>query len=610
MRNTEARNILGLDPGDDPRAFLSAFEETIDYKQELVNNAPSQEIRFRYQQELLEYKAAVQVIGGKQKIRPHTDFVVVLLLIASFSSVGWWGYQWYQEQWNAHARNEVIIAQLQADGRIAVIGRKWDVAEKAYRKIQDLDPGSPVAATGFESIKRGQQEERSQQLFYTLGESQAALEAGRWAEAERLARAVLTQNPGNESARRKLEMISDGRRKQDISLKMMAIADALDLGKLPDARQALADLRQTDPQNPNLSIFAKRIATEDARIKQRLDKARDLYQQALQLDTGAYSPKALTLLDDARRLNPGSQEIRALHRKMSAYTRALHVPGDFPTIAKALEAARPRDLIRIAAGTYKEALVIDQPIRLEGSADGKTILELPCMEASIITLTRNATGSRISGLDLKHRGFDHGKDRFSGITVEARDVVISACNVHHSAGHGIAVVSGASATITGCKITACGWDGVTAYGAGSHVTLVDTLCQGNLQHGMGFWLGGSGSVTSSRMLKNGLCGIVAMSKGTVVKVKSSTCSNNREAGILVANGVTATLDSNRCEKNLLSGVVARGDGTSVSLTNNTVQGNREAGILTHLGVQVSKFENNQAHGNALRQIWRNAALKK
>jgi hypothetical protein len=71
MKTTEARKILGLDPGDDPRSFIPAFEETVEYKQELVDNAPSDEMKFRYQQELLEYQAAVKVVAGKQKIRPH-----------------------------------------------------------------------------------------------------------------------------------------------------------------------------------------------------------------------------------------------------------------------------------------------------------------------------------------------------------------------------------------------------------------------------------------------------------------------------------------------------------------------------------------------------------
>ncbi|MBT8043364.1 MAG: right-handed parallel beta-helix repeat-containing protein, partial [Verrucomicrobiae bacterium] len=325
--------------------------------------------------------------------------------------------------------------------------------------------------------------------------------------------------------------------------------------------------------------------------------------------TGEYSPEAMSLLEEARRLHPESEQIVALHQKMGNYTRAIKVPVDYPTITKAIEEARPRDVIRVAPGTYNESLIIDKPIRLEGSADGKTIIQLPAKEAAMITITAEAAGTRVSGFDLKHTGFDHGTDRYSGVTIQANDVSITSCNVEHSAGHGIAVIDGAKAKITGCQITLCGWDGISVYGNNSQADITDVRCQGNLQNGVGFWLGGSGSVAGSRMLKNGLSGIVAMSKGTKVEIASNTCSSNREAGILVSDAVTASVTSNLCEKNLLSGIVARSKGTSVDLVNNVTKGNHEAGILTHLGVKIGKFENNKSSGNVSQQIWRDARLK-
>ncbi|MFK7910185.1 MAG: right-handed parallel beta-helix repeat-containing protein [Akkermansiaceae bacterium] len=609
MQNTEARKILGLDPDDDPRAFLPAFEETREFKRELVANAPSDEIKFRYQQELLEYEAAVKVVAGKQKARPHTDFIVVLMLIAAFSAVGWWGYQWYQQQWNAHEQTEVQIAQLQLEGRTAVIGRKWQQAEDAFQKIDELDPGSPIAVSGRIAIERGKKEESSQQLFYTLGESQAALEAGRWDEAEKLSRKVLTLDSENTSAKRKLEIIAEGRRKQEIAVKMLAITESLDRNDLTAARKAISVLRESDPQNPNISGFVERVTNEENKIKKAQEKAVGLLAEAKKLDTGEYSPEAMTLLDEARRLFPSNKDILSLHKKMGAYNRSINVPVDFPTISKAIEAARPNDLIRIAAGTYKESLVVNKPVRLEGAAEEKTIIELPGKEASLLTITSEAAGANVASIVFRHTGFDHGKDRFSGITIMAADVAIRSCTIHHAAGHGIAVLDGARAEISGCKITLCSWDGISVYGENSRADIKDSLCEGNLQHGVNFWSGGSGSVNNSRLLKSGLCGVVAMSEGTEVKITSCTSSNNREAGILVSDGVKAVLNSNKCEKNLLSGIVIRGKGTHVSMNGNLTKDNQEAGILTHKGVVVGEFENNRSSGNTSRQIWRDAELK-
>lgn len=608
MKNTEARSILGLEPGDDPRSYLSAFEETIQYKRQLVENAPSPELEFRYEQELLEYEAAVKVVAGHRKMRPHTDFLVVLMLIGALSACGWWGYNWYQRQWNIEAKNQERIAYLSSVGRAAVAKRKWSQAEEAYRAILTIAPDSAVAAEGVESIRRGKLEERSQQLYYSLGESQAALEAGRWDEAEELARSVLATDPDNTAAKRKLEIIAEGKHKQVVSLKMIAITEAVEAGKIPEARKAMEELRKLDPQNANLLGYAKRIDQANAALRERKAKAAALLEAARKLDTGEFSARAMALLAEARKLDPGNPEIAKLHSKMSAYTRALNVPADFPTIASALAAARPRDLIRVAPGVYKEALVIDRPVRLEGSADGKTIIRLPAGEAPLVTVKPGAKGTLISGLTLEHRGFDHSEDRFSGVTVLARGVTLAACSVAHSAGHGIAVLDGGMATVTGCEISACGWDGISVYGQGSHAAVRDTASHGNIQHGLAFWNGGSGSAGKCTMTKNGLCGVLAMGKGAKVDVTGTVCSRNREAGILVSDGVIATLNANRCEDNLLSGIVVRGVGTTADITNNLTKGNHEAGILTHRGTAIGKFENNTSSGNTNRQVWRDADL--
>ncbi|MBK1855769.1 right-handed parallel beta-helix repeat-containing protein [Verrucomicrobiaceae bacterium 5K15] len=608
MKNTDARKILGLDPGDDPRSFIPTFEETVAYKKDLMENAPSPELRYRYEQELLEYTAAVKVVAGRKRLRPNTDFVVVLMLIGALSACGWWGYNWYQRQWNIDAELKQRTTYLSSLGRAAVSKRKWSEAESAYKEILTLEPGSSVAVEGMESIRLGKLEERNQQLFYSLGESQAALEAERWDEAERLALSVLKIDPENTTAKTKLELIAAGRHEHDVALKMEAVTAAVDAGKMAEARQAIAELRKIDPKNQQLPDFVRKVDRVSATIRANQAKALSLMEKAKKLDTGEFNAEAMAYLVEARKLDPSNSEISNLHSKMSAYTRAIKVPGDYATIAAALEGARPRDLIRISPGTYKESLEIHQPVRLEGSADGKTILQMPADQASLITIHPTAKGSLISGLTLVHEGFDHGGDRFSGITVMAQDVTLAACSVTHSAGHGIAVFDGAKATITSCEISECGWDGISVYGQDSQVTLRNTQSTNNIQHGLAFWQGGGGVVSKCKMTQNGLCGILAMSPAVQVTIAGSICSKNREAGILISDGAKALVQANRCDGNLLSGIVVRGEKTSADVTNNVAMGNQESGILTHLGVTIGKFEKNDARSNGSRQIWRDASL--
>ncbi len=608
MKNTDARKTLGLGPHDKASAFLSDFDETLEYKRELVNNAPSDQIRFRYQQELLEYEAALKVVVGKQKMRPNTDFIVVLLLICAVSTVGWWAYQWHQKEWYVQKKIDAEVAELRAAGLSAVTARKWTQAALAYKKIEDLVPGSAYATGGFETIKRGKVEERNQQIFYTLGESQAALEAGRWDEAEALAQSVITMAPENETAQRKLLIIIRERRKQELAIIATAISDALNVEDLAAAKQALASLKQKAPRSKSVTEFANKIKAQEFEIRIRHEKAERLYLQATELDTGEYSPQAVMLLEEAGRLNPKSTKIIDLYKTMGNYARALRVPEDYPMIQEAINAARPRDIIRIAPGIYNTALYIDRPIKLDGNPDGGVIIQVAASEAGLITVTPTAIGTSISNLVLRHVGFDHGADRFSGITIEAKDTTVTSCQIENTAGHGIAVLGGASAKVLNCKINRAGWDGISVYGVGSQADIIDTWSQENIQHGVGFWQGGKGSVNNTKTIKNGLCGIVAMGEGVRVNLATNTCSGNRGAGILLSEGASGTMTANNCEKNLLSGIVARGLMTEVAMRENVANDNSQAGILTHQGVNVTEFEGNLAGSNGNKQIWRDAQL--
>ncbi|MGB2402932.1 MAG: right-handed parallel beta-helix repeat-containing protein [Akkermansiaceae bacterium] len=610
MNNTDARKTLGLGPRDKASAFLSDFDETLEYKRELVNNAPSDQIRFRYQQELLEYEAALKVIVGKRKNGPHTDFIVVLLLICAVSTVGWWAYQWHQKEWYVQKKIDAEVAELRAIGLSAVTARKWTQAALAYKKIEDLVPGSPFAISGFKTIEQGKLEELNQQIFYTLGESQAALEAGRWDEAEALAQSVITMAPDNEAAQRKLQIIIRERRKQELAIIASTISDALEAEDVASAKQALAKLKLKAPHSESITEFANQIKAQEFEIRMRHEKAERLYLQATELDTGEYSPRAIMLLEEAGRLNSKSIKIMNLYKKMGNYARALKVPEDYPTIQDAINAARPRDIIRISTGTYNTALYIDRPIKLVGSPEGGVVIQMPASEAGLITVTPTAIGTSISNLELRHLGFDHGVDRFSGITIEAKNTTVTSCLIENIAGHGIAILGGASARILNCKITRAGWDGVSIYGSNSQADIIDTWSQDNIQHGVGFWQGGKGSVNNTKTIKNGLCGIVAMGAGVNVNLASNICSNNRGAGILLSEGAHGTITANNCEKNLLSGIVARGPMTEVAMRENVADDNSEVGILTHQGVNIAEFEGNLANNNGDKQIWRDAQLTK
>jgi len=625
MNEQTARKILGLKPKENPRGRMEEFEKVLARKQGFVDNSPSRETKARYKKELNEYQKAydwveawlaTQKKGGSGGVG---GWMVVLLLIAILAGGGWWKYDQQQKEM---ARQQVIrearlraenlkrIESLKIEGDLAVSKRKWPEAQKAFEAVRAIDAISPVAQAGFDAIEKGKLDEKNQKIFYLLGKSQAALEAGQWDEATRLAQSVLRENPGHQEALLKLEKITAQRYAKELEMKVARVNKALELGQLSEAQKSLTALKKYAPDHAQIPELAKRLNRAMAALQARQRKAITLLDEAKKLDRGEFSAEAVKLLDEAKRLDPQNPDVVALYEKMSNYVRTLEVPAKFDTIARAILMARPKDRIRVAPGVYKESITLDKNVRLEGSADGKTILEVSAEDGPVVTILPTASGVYFSGFVLRHSGFDYDDDRSSALIIQGAKASIVSCAVQHAAGHGIAVIDGAKVIITGCEVSDSGWDGISVYGEASTADIKNTISQKNLQQGVGFWKGGSGSVRESRMLANGLCGVLAMSPGTQVNVQTCLCARNRGAGILISDQVKAEVLANRCDKNLLSGIVARGAGTTVSVRNCIATGNQEAGILIHTEVKQEFFTNNKASKNKRRQIWVGARIGK
>ena len=226
-----------------------------------------------------------------------------------------------------------------------------------------------------------------------------------------------------------------------------------------------------------------------------------------------------------------------------------------------------------------------------------------------MTIYPEATETSVTGMTFKHEGFNHQADRFSGVTIMAKNVSIATCSVTHAGGHGVAVIRGGSATISNSKVSDSGWDGIAVYDKDSQVNLKGVSCLNNIQNGLDLWNGGSATVSKCNFSKNGFCGVSAMGIGGKMVVHETISSKNGDAGILVSHGMRATVNANRCDNNRLSGIVVRSKETVANITNNVTTRNNQAGILTHLGVQIRKFNNNQSSNNTTRQIWRNAIIQ-
>src|SRR5947209_969463 len=95
--------------------------------------------------------------------------------------------------------------------------------------------------------------------------------------------------------------------------------------------------------------------------------------------------------------------------------------GCVKTIAAAVTAAGPGDIINVAAGTYKEAITIGKPLSLIGGDPAKTIIDATGLGAAIYV--DGIDNPKLAGVTIS--GFTIQNSKYEGILVtNASGVVI------------------------------------------------------------------------------------------------------------------------------------------------------------------------------------------
>jgi hypothetical protein len=74
-------------------------------------------------------------------------------------------------------------------------------------------------------------------------------------------------------------------------------------------------------------------------------------------------------------LLPVAACLLALSAPAQGRRNVLRVPAQYPTISAAISAASPGDTVRVARGVYREQVIIDIPLRVEGAHAGQTIID-------------------------------------------------------------------------------------------------------------------------------------------------------------------------------------------------------------------------------------------
>lgn len=326
-------------------------------------------------------------------------------------------------------------------------------------------------------------------------------------------------------------------------------------------------------------------------------RARELFSAAKVRDQGAFDHDALEWLREATSLAPDDPEITELYKKMASYTRTLQVPGDYATLAEAVAASRDNDRIAVGEGTWIGPIIVDKAITLEGAGRDKTIVETDAATGTAATFGRQSTGSRVSGITFRHRGFDPGPNRFSALQVRGAEVTMNDCRVADSTGHGLAVIEAGRVGATRCAFENNGWDGVSVSGAGSRIEFSECDATGNFGHGFDLWDGGSALIDSSTARDNSGNGILVDTNAENVVLSNNDLRANREFGIVVSSASSGRVFTNECRENLLGGMAVRFAAARLTFEGNKLEKNLGPGLALEQGLKEQSFSTNTATAN-------------
>jgi len=540
--------------------------------------------------------------------RRHRSAVALALMLVLIVGGGGTAFIYQRIQADKELQRQSRLVFLERQGAILLENRRWEEAKSVYAEIELMNTGSEVAVMGRRSIEAGIEEQQNQFIGYWKGAAVAAIEARQWEEAEKALTTLVKRLPDSPVVTEIRAQVAEGRKIEVREKRLAEGRRALGEGKWDETTAVAKALLSEFPEDTEAADLLTAAQDAAERERKNIKRARELFARASERDSGAFDEQGLEWAREAARLAPADDEIASLYRKLSGYTRTIEVPGDYPSIAAAIDAARERDLVRIAEGIYTESLVIDKPVQLEGAGPDKTVIECPAEEGPVMTWIGAAVGAQASNLGLRHRSFTPETERFSVVLIRGAHVLMSDCVLSNASGHGAAVIEGGLASLTRCKLQDNGWDGVSVYGNGSRIEARDCEASGNFEHGFDIWDGASAVIRDTAANNNGRNGIFIETPSELSLV-SNTLSDNREFGLVVASATGGSLSGNKVERNRLGGIAMHRAARGVEIRDNQSKRNLGPGLVLDKGFAAGAFDGNEISSNrSTRQIAKDVTL--
>ena len=563
----------------------------------------------------LEKKEVAQSFPVQREVPPPTKvskkwkgrFVIFTSIFGLLSGGGYFTYRGGFSELGNRPNDEVDLESLQEGFVVSIEKRRWNEAQNFVKLIKDAGATEVVIQESLAKIGKGRNEEKGQQIAFLISNAQSAQEAGQLPEAEIFCQEVENLQPGHPI----VASIRESIRKSKLEVRRKLIVDEIEKAVASAdwriAKGKLATLRKADPtfdQIPSLEVILK-TAQEEAIGRKK--KAAGLVEKVRSLDKGTYSPQVMALLEEVVRLDP-SEGNRALYKKMASYGKMVKVPEDHKTISAALKVAKKNDRVFVSKGIYHESLIMPHGVQIIGESRMDTIIECPADIGAVITVPADVNEVRVVSLTLRHSGLVNDDERSPVVAVDGGAIEGEDLSVIRASGHGIAVLNGGKASLSLCKISDSGWDGISVTGEGSRADLSRVTCEKNLHHGVDFWDGASGSIKSSLLIANGRNGLFAIEPLAAISVQTTRSVKNREVGFYFSGANGVNIANCHVHENFLGGILFDQESKAVSLKGNQITKNGEAGLVFEMGVEVVREIENKVEENLGKQIWRGAVF--
>lgn len=256
---------------------------------------------------------------------------------------------------------------------------------------------------------------------------------------------------------------------------------------------------------------------------------------------------------------PATPEFREIPKRRTLVVNLLGGTGIYQNISEAIAAAQGGDLISVAAGHYREKIILDKPVEITGEGNlGDVSVE--ARDGNVLYST--ATFGRIKNLALRENG------DFLAVSVAAGSIELDSCEITSATYSCIGIGTSADARIRNCKI------------------------HGSSQSGIAFFPKSRGLVEECEIYMNGYSGVY-VADSTEVVVRANIVRDGRSVGIQFSEGAIGLIEDNDVFGNVLAGITVS-KGASPTIRLNRVHDNKDVGIRLEKAANVVIRENEVA----------------